>query len=232
MAFVAGKNTVLLADGVALTGTLNQTSAQGALRTIQATPYGVDDREFVAGLAEGSVTVGGMFEASTSDTELYDALDNGRLVTVTFGTAIGDGALLIDANETSYSLRSAPDDLVRLNATFQGTGPVRGGPVLHPLGAETSTGSFSSADSGASSAFGGVGHLHVSAFTGTNCTIKIQDSANNSTWADLITFSSVTGVTSQRSTVAGTVDRYLRANITAGTFTSVTFSVAFARHYR
>jgi hypothetical protein len=51
-------------------------------------------------------------------------------------------------------------------------------------------------------------------------------------WADLITFASVTGVTSQRVVVTGTVDRYLRFAITADVFTSMTCAAAFARYRR
>ena len=84
----------------------------------------------------------------------------------------------------------------------------------------------------ASSAFGGVGHLHVTAFTGTNATVKIQDSPNDAAWSDLIAFTSITGVTSERLTDTGTVDQYVRAIISVDNFTSMTFAVSFARNRR
>jgi hypothetical protein len=83
---------------------------------------------------------------------------------------------------------------------------------------------------GAPANFGGQFYLHVFAFTGTNCTIKIQDSADNSTFADLAGASFTTVTTapvSQRLATgrAATTRRYMRA-VTSGTFTSITFAVA------
>jgi hypothetical protein len=104
--------------------------------------------------------------------------------------------------------------------------------VLQPLEAETTTFDGTSVDNGASSAFGGVGHIHVTAFSGTSATVKIQDSANDSSWADLITFANVTGVGAERLLVAGQVDQYLRFAITADTFTSMTIACSFARNRR
>jgi hypothetical protein len=74
--------------------------------------------------------------------------------------------------------------------------------------------------------------LHVTAFSGTSGTIEIEHSANDSTWASLIAFTAVTGVTSQRSAVTVTVNRYLRFAITADTFTSMTVFASFARNRR
>lgn len=88
-----------------------------------------------------------------------------------------------------------------------------------------------SVDQDASSSNGAVANLHVTAFTGTDAVIKIQDSANDADWADLITFTTVDGVTSERATVAGSVDRYVRAIVASGTFSSVTFAVSFARNW-
>lgn len=76
--------------------------------------------------------------------------------------------------------------------------------------------------------FGAQAYLHVFAFTGTNVTIKIQDSADNVSFADLTggAFTLVTGVTKERILTGRTqaVRRYLRV-VTSGTFSSVTFAV-------
>lgn len=57
---------------------------------------------------------------------------------------------------------------------------------------------------------GAVGYLQVTAFSGfSQAVIKIRDSADDTTYADLIQFSTVTTApTAERATVAGTVDRY------------------------
>ena len=82
---------------------------------------------------------------------------------------------------------------------------------------------------GAPANFGGQFYLHVFAFTGTTCTIKIQDSADNASFADLAgaSFTAVTAapVTQRLATGrAATTRRYLRA-VTSGTFSSITFAL-------
>lgn len=79
-----------------------------------------------------------------------------------------------------------------------------------------------------SAAFGLQGYLHVFAFTGTSVTIKIQDSADNVSFADVTgaTFTLVNGVTKERIQTGRTqtIRRYLRA-VTTGTFSNVVFAV-------
>ena len=80
---------------------------------------------------------------------------------------------------------------------------------------------------------GGVAHLHVSAFSGlTSDVITIEHSVNGSTsWATLVTFATITGVTSERVVVApGTsVRQYLRVVDDVTGTGSITRFVAFSR---
>jgi hypothetical protein len=84
--------------------------------------------------------------------------------------------------------------------------------------------------------FGAQCYLQVFAFTGTDVTIKVQDSADNATFADVagMTFTAVTtGPGTQRiATASGaTIRRYLRAvTTTTGGFTSCTFAVTAIRN--
>jgi hypothetical protein len=82
----------------------------------------------------------------------------------------------------------------------------------------------------ASSEAGGVGYLHVTAFSGiTNVVVKVQHSPDDITYADLVTFATVTAVGRERVEVAGAVDAYLAVdgNITGAG--SVTVFVGFCR---
>lgn len=85
---------------------------------------------------------------------------------------------------------------------------------------------------------GGSGYLQVSALTlggYTDLTIKVQHSADNVTFVDLVTFTAVTSApTAERKTVASgtTVNRYLAASWAfggAGSGPSATFMVGFSR---
>lgn len=236
MAFVHGKSTLVVGSTVGLSGYLNQYTASRANQAVNTTTFGSDDEAFIAGRGSASMSLNGVYDA---DAGAIDATFNSlygagvQVVTVGHGGGtIGNGAYLFSGHLDSYNVQGAQNDAVRISSTWTGSDAVRTGVMLHDLEAETSTGNFTSVDQTASSSNGGVANLNVTAFTGTNVTIKVQDSPNNSTWADLITFSSVTGTTQERGTVAGTVDRYVRCIISAGTFTSVTFAVAFARHRR
>ncbi len=85
-------------------------------------------------------------------------------------------------------------------------------------------------DTGGSLAFGAQAYLHVFAFTGTDATIKIQDSADNITFADVagLAFTQVTGLGAQRIAISNTatVRRYVAAAVvTAGGFTALSFAV-------
>lgn len=85
-------------------------------------------------------------------------------------------------------------------------------------------------------AFGLQAYLQVTAFTGTDCTIKIQESSDNGVgdaWADVVGggFAVVSAVGTQRiqTGLTVTVERYLRV-VTSGTFDSVTFAVMAHRN--
>lgn len=88
------------------------------------------------------------------------------------------------------------------------------GRVLHDKSRETASVNGPSYDWGASGASGGWGMLLVYN-AGGNWTIKIQDSLNNTTFADLITFAANgSTVVGESRAVSGTVQRYTRIQYT------------------
>lgn len=82
-------------------------------------------------------------------------------------------------------------------------------------------------------AFGFQMFVHLLAITGTNVTIKVQDSANNSAFTDVTgatTAALSAGRTAVRiAAVPAVIRRYVRV-VTSGTFTSATFVVGFTRN--
>lgn len=89
-------------------------------------------------------------------------------------------------------------------------------------------------DNTTSTAFGAQAYYHLSTFTGTDITVKIQHSADNVTWADLMTFTQATTANQfQRVSVANTttVNRYVQATaVTTAGFTTAYFTVGFMRN--
>lgn len=138
-----------------------------------------------------------------------------------------------------YARVASKNALHKANAEYTVTGAKdNDGIILHALGARTATGNSEGADSqdaGASSANGAVGYLQVTAISGTSATIdaKIRHSADDVTYADLITFAQIAVAASrgaEAKTASGTVNRHLAASWTiAGTSPSVTFFVGVKR---
>jgi len=101
--------------------------------------------------------------------------------------------------------------------------------------ARTATGTGSNLDNSTSSANGGVGYFQALSLTGSgSLTGKVAHSSDGTTFADLITFTACTAALAttagQRSTVTGTVNRYLRAAWTISGFTSTNLFVGFKRN--
>lgn len=232
-----GKNTTVLASTFDLSSRVNQVQFTRTQATATVTGMGVDDDELIAGVLGGSLSLQGAWDDATSgpETVLEPLIGTNVYWTVVWdgGDASGDLGNRCGLMTTvqQYDPRAAANDAVRYSAAGSAAEGARlAGRLLHPLTSESATGDYASVDNSASTAFGAVGQIHVTSFTGTSATVKIQDSPNDSVWADLITFSSVTGVTSERLTASGTVDRYLRAQISAGTFSEITFAVSAARN--
>lgn len=125
-------------------------------------------------------------------------------------------------------------DLHRLNVEYRVTGAKDEGVILQALAAKTAdwnTEGADSQDAGASSADGGAGYLQVSAFSGFSGFIgKIRHSSDDSTYADLITFTDVTSApNAQRVTVSGTVNQHLAFDGNVTGTGSITVMAGFAR---
>lgn len=130
------------------------------------------------------------------------------------------------------------DKVHKAKATYVVTANRDEGVILQPLAAKTTAGNTeaTSVNSGASSAAGGAGYLQVNALTlggYTNLVVKIRHSADNNTFADLLSFTAVTGApTAERKTCAGTVNQYLATSHAwtgSGTGMTATYMVGFAR---
>ena len=247
--FIHGKDTAVYIDEFNLSEYFTAAETNINNSVAETTGYGATDASFINGHKSGTLSLSGMWAADTdgSDEELQALLGNATtpVITVRQGTAtIGGRAILAQANETSYAISSPVADITTVTADFEcstnntsnltfalipGVQLTTGASVAHG-----SLGNLSSVDNSASSANGGAATLHVPTNTigGGNTTLKVQHSANNSTWADLITFTAVGAgtKTSEIKAVSGTVNRYLRATAsTAGSSGAITFMIAFSR---
>jgi hypothetical protein len=188
------------------------------------------------GIGRATFTQDGAFFDDATD-EMHDGLraDTG---TARVGM-VGHAGNVLGAAFTGFSglLASGYEVLGKLggltnaNATYGVSGAVEYGVILQPHAALTTTTTGTNVDNAASSAAGGSAYLEVSALTGfTSVACKVQHSADNSVWADLATFTATTTAPrAQRVTVAGTVNRHLRAVTTPTGTGSIAVCIGFAR---
>ena len=139
------------------------------------------------------------------------------------------------ATQSAYDVDTKSTDLAQVHIEAMSNVGYESGTVYHPYGAETATGNDASQDGGAATAAGGAGYLEVALGTpgGATLDVVIQDSADNATFADIITFAQVLGSgapNAQRVAVSGNVRRYVRSKRTiAGSSPSFSYIVGFHR---
>lgn len=152
------------------------------------------------------------------------------------GTALGGNAASINGKQLDYAGSRAADGMFTFKVQIDANGYGLEWGNLLTAGKRTDTSGTNGTGvdlTTVSTAFGWQAYLHVTALTGTNVIVTIQDSADNGTFANLTggAFTSATAVGAQR--LAGgstaTVRRYLRV-VSSGTFTSATFLVNFVRN--
>lgn len=234
--FTHGKDATVFANGYNLSGYLNSVTVSGEADVAEVSTLGSDDKAYIPGMRDATLSAEGFYAGATGD---IDEFLESRLGSTTTWTvvmtpdAVGALAYCVRSVDTSYEIGAEIGAAVAVTAEGQITEGREAARVLHPLGAETATGDDTAVDNGASSANGLSAYLHVTDVSGTTPTldVKVQHSADNSTWVDLATFAQVTSSNSyERVAVTGTVNRYLRAQYTiAGTTPEFTFHMAAAR---
>jgi len=139
----------------------------------------------------------------------------------------------------SYERVVKVGELHKAKAEYHASGAADEGAIVHALVARTADGDTTAAsvDGGASSADGAALYLSVTALTldgATGVAIEVMDSADNTTFVNLGSFTAVTAAAvAERVVVAGTVNRYLAVawdfTGTPGAGASITFTVGVAR---
>ena len=197
-------------------------------------------KAFIEGVASSKVTVKGFYD-QVNDAAMFGKIRNGGSV-LTYGpqglVAIGDPARLVLVHDTAVAESSPVGGAVLMSAAFASDAAVGLGWALHPIAADSGTTTGATRNDLAATTAGWQAHLHVTAVTGapTSWTVKLQDSADGSAWADVTggTFTSTTIPAAQRlvSAAGATLRRYVRyvATVVGGTAPTVTFGLAYSRN--
>jgi len=226
-------------DGYDLSGDINSLSRIGG-GPAMFDMTGIDKAAFErqGGLRDGSIEWVTYMNDSVG--QAFDRLSNlptSDVVVAYFrGTALGNQAASCVAKQVNYDpTRGADGDLkFAVQATSNGYGVEWGTQVTAGKRSDTTaTSPATGVDFLAASSFGWQAYLQVFSFTGTSCTVTLQDSANNSAFAGFTgsAFVAATAIGTQRiaGTPTSTVRQYVRA-ITTGTFSECTFAVMFVKN--
>jgi hypothetical protein len=237
--FRHGKNVLVFVDQYDFSTYFNDLTASSNVDTAETSAFGTSAKTYVLGLMDGTISLSGMYESTTltgTDEYFASALAASAKVKVIValeGHSVGTRAVVMQADDTSYEVAGSLGDLVKTSIEFQSSQGVENGVILSSGSTITATGNGTSVDNAVATTNGGVAYLSVPLNTRNGTvTVKVQQSADNSTFTDLATFTVVSSSTktSDRVEVTGNVARYLRVNYTvAGSTGSATPTVAFSR---
>jgi len=199
--------------------------------TLDITGIDKSATERLQGLVSGNVSFNAFFNDAASQAHVaLRAPTAGAPVTWAFGSTVGDVAGMIQGEQIDYSPTRGMEGALTFDVTMDTytTLPVWGVMLTPGLKTDTGAANGTTLDQAAQTTAGAEAILHVTSFTGSNFTATVQDSSNGSSWGTLKAFTQVTDVGSERVTVSGTVERYVRV-ISTGTFNPVSFAVSFRR---
>ena len=175
-------------------------------------------------------------EAEKEHAALSGLVTTDRVVLWALGGSTGDVACAFTAKQLNYDATVGTDGSLSFSSTCESNGVamdwcdlLTDGQVTH-----SSAGSNTSRDDGAATTAGMVAYLEIVDCDSGTPTVQIQESSDNGSsdaWTNCMVFSSVgyaSTPTAERSTMSGTVKRYLRVT-TTGTFSNADFIVATRR---
>ena len=235
MAFIHGKSTKIFLNATDFSTYFTTADSTRTVDVAESTTFGSGSKTYITGDKDGTISLAGFFDA-TADAVLQPLL-GGTSALLTIGVDGADATDLVrfgNGNFTSYGVSSPVGDIVATSLDFQSDKGIFDGSVLESA-TYTSTTTGTARDNAAATTNGGAGFVIITAASGTSPTaiVKIQHSADNSTYADLITFTQATGATSEIKYVAPdtTVNRYLKIVATiGGTNPSFSAIVGFGRN--
>lgn len=240
----SGLGANLYVDGVDLSGDIGSLSRiGGGPAALVVTGIDKSAPERIGGLRDGAIDYQAWFNpvAGQAHLTLSPLTTSDRIITYCHTTTLGQPAASLVCKQINYDPTRGPDGSLSIAGATMGNGyGLEWGDQL-TAGKRTDTGAANGTgvDFAASTAFGLQAYLHVFSFSGTDATVKIQESSDNGSgdaFADVVGggFTQITSApTKQRiATATGlTVERYLRVvTVTTGGFTSLTFAVSVVKN--
>jgi hypothetical protein len=242
MAKQAGMGDQLYVGGYDLSGDVGSLgSVAGGPAALEVTAIDKSGFERLGGLRNGQVEFSSFFNdaAGAAHPALSTRPITDRIVSYLRGTTLGNPAASMVAKQVNYDPSRGNDGslTIAVQALANGYGLEWGRSLTAGKRTDSGATNGSSIDTTASASFGAQAYLQVFSFSGTDVTVKIQDSADNSSFADVasLAFTQVTGGAPLAERIAigntATVRRYLRAiTVTTGGFSSLVFAVVVVKN--
>lgn len=253
MTFRHGSRTAVLFDIYDISAYMNSAQSSSSVSTADTTTYGAtgDAKTYITGHRDTTISVAGLWDGDTGALDeiitgtLASDTDENFLIAEDGGLALGRRCIFGQSNRTKYSTDSPVADVVKISLDLQTDAELGRGVLLSDGTVATGFGvvTTTAVDNGAATSNGGTAVLFntVNTRNGNTQAIKIQHSVDNSTWVDLVSFTTIppnsttpnSPLRSQRAVVApGTnVNRYLRATYNAVGSGSIAMVFAFSRRY-
>lgn len=235
--FVHGKGARVFAGSVNLTGFLNQASGAASVDVAESTTFGNDDKTYVTGLADATLSGEGYFDAEASGAQetlnaALGAADKTVFSLYQKGDAIGASGAGFSADATAFEPTADLGDVVGFAFEAQSSVGLEGIVSHAAFGTRSTAGTLTTVDGlAASGGFGGAGYLHVTELSGSMA-VRIEHSDDDITYATLVNFGTVTAVSGTRVAFTGTAERYTRLVHTPATTGTAAFVAGLARKTR
>jgi predicted secreted protein len=131
--FKHGKNAQFELAGTNLSTTLNEITLPREIETAETTAFGTQDKTYITGLSDATVSLSGMFDATTDSaiSTIIANLKSGSIASASFtygpsGSVASSPKFTGDALVTSYEISSPVGDVVTYSLELQCTGAVTG----------------------------------------------------------------------------------------------------------
>ena len=243
--FRHGRSVRVCIDQHDMSPILNSVNQSASADAAEVTSFGQDDRAYIPGLRTGTVSFEGLGDFSSEEKDsAFDgelgSTDKSVISWFPNGFTAGNLGYLASGCLTARGLNTPFDGAVSASVDYEVSGGIRQGNLLTSTATQATATTWASVNMGGTThANGAVGHLHVLAATTSGSGVVarsalIQDSSNDSVWADLITFTDVASTAPQSSyervSATGTVSNYVRARVDTQGSTAVSYIIALGRN--
>lgn len=218
--------------GVHVSGDVQTVNVGSPMTPLDVTGIDKFAKERIVGLRDGKLALSTYFNKTGIHAVLAALPKTDVVGTYCRGYGLGNASASLVAKQLNYDPTRGTDGSLIFKAELDGNayGMDWGVQLTNGARVDTTATTGTGVDLLLPQSFGWQAFLHVAAFTGTDVTVKLQDSADNSTFTDVASgaFTQITAITPQAQRIAvggtATLRRYVRATtVTTGGFTSVTF---------